>query len=85
MYTVCIVGTITETASKKIGISNGTFFISLEPISFFKGGCNMLCNVIIDINIQLSQNYVSRGKHPLPQYRRHFWPRPETDNMYFIY
>ena len=28
--------------------------------------CNMLCNVIHDINIQLSLNYVSRGKHTLP-------------------
>ena len=27
--------------------------------------CNMLCNVIHDINIQLSLNYVSRGKHTL--------------------
>ena len=44
----------------------------------------MLCNVIHDINIQLSLNYVSRGKHTLPQYRGHFWSRPETDNMYFI-
>ena len=44
----------------------------------------MLFNVIHDINIKLSQNYVSRGKHTLPQYSGHFWPRPETDNMYFI-
>ena len=29
----------------------------------------MLCNVIHDINIQLSLNYVSRGKHTPPQYR----------------
>ena len=28
----------------------------------------MLCNVIHDINIQLSLNYVNRGKHTLPQY-----------------
>ena len=48
------------------------------------GMCNMLCNVMHDINIQLSLNYASRGKHTLPQYRGHFWPRPETDNMYFI-
>ena len=33
--------------------------------------CNMLCNVIHDINIQLSLNYVSRGKHTQPQYRGH--------------
>ena len=45
----------------------------------------MLCNVIHDINIQLSLNYVSRGKHTLPQYRGHFWPRLKPDNMYLIY
>ena len=44
----------------------------------------MLCNVIHDINIQLSLKYVSKGKHTLPQYRGHFCPRPEIDNMYFI-
>ena len=45
---------------------------------------NMLYNVIHDINIQLSLNYVSRDKHTQPQYRGHFWPRPETDNIYLI-
>ena len=29
----------------------------------------MVCNVILDINMQLSLNHVSRGKHILPHYR----------------
>ena len=57
---------------------------SSELLMYSGGVCNMLCNMILEIKIQLPLNYVSRSKHTLPQYRGHFWPRLETDNMYFI-